>query len=402
MKIVDAQVIVTCPSRNFVTLKIVTEDGICGLGDATLNGREQAVVAFLREHCVPALLGMDARNIEDIWHYFYRGVYWRRGAVGMAALSAIDVALWDIKGKALKTPVYNLLGGKSRSSVAIYGHASGRDLPHALDRVAEYLDMGYKYIRVQAAVPGVKDSYGVQKGTGSYEPAKKGQAPVETWDTSRYLRFAPQLFEAVRAKFGTDVHLLHDVHHRCTPIEAARLAKSLEPYQLFWMEDPCPGELQEALRVIRQHSTTPIAIGEVFNTVYDYTTLITEQLIDFVRLPPAHGGGISHAMKTAALASVYQVRTGFHGATDFSPVGMAASLHVDIAINNFGLQEYMGHDALVKEVFRAPYHYENGALQLSDAPGLGVELDEAAAAQFPYDPACLPVARLEDGTLWNW
>ena len=402
MKIVSADVIVTCPGRNFVTLKIRTEDGVEGLGDATLNGRELAVVSFLKDHCIPALIGMDARNIEDIWHYFYRGVYWRRGAVNMAALSAIDLALWDIKGKALGTPVFNLIGGRSRSGVRVYAHASGSDLQSALDDVERLKTEGFNAIRVQAAVPLVNDSYGVQNGSGPYEPAKKGVAPVEQWDTARYLRFAPRLFEAVRNRFGEELDLLHDVHHRCSPIEAARLAKSLEPYELFWLEDTVAAELQESLRLIRQHSTTPLAIGEVFNSIYDYTTLITEQLIDFIRMPPSHGGGITLALKVAALAGTYHIKTGFHGATDISPVGIAAGLHVGTAINNFGIQEYMGHTPLVSEVFGASYRLENGQLILSDAPGLGVTIDETAAARFPYEPAALPVARLSDGTMYHW
>jgi mannonate dehydratase len=402
MKITGAKVIVCCPSRNFVTLKITTEDGVYGLGDATLNGRELAVVAFLEQHCIPALVGRDARNIEDIWNYFYRGVYWRRGAVSMAALSAIDVALWDIKGKALNTPVYNLLGGRSRERVLVYAHATGDSIEGALQSVGVAAAKGYRAIRVQAGVPGLKDAYGVEKGRGPYEPAKKGLALEESWDTPMYLRFLPQLFAAVRKEFGPDVHLLHDVHHRCTPIEAARLAKELEPYHLWWVEDPVAGELQEGLRLIRKHSTTPIAIGEVFNTVYDYTTLLTEQLIDYVRMPPAHGGGITHLTKVAAMAAVYHVKTGFHGATDISPVGAAASLHVDYAINNFGIQEHMPHQSIVASVFDVGYSFHNGDLYLQERPGLGVDINEEEAEKYPYDPAALPVARLLDGTLWHW
>lgn len=402
MKITGAKVIVCCPSRNFVTLKIETEAGIHGLGDATLNGRELAVVAFLEEYCIPALLGRDARQIEDVWHYFYRGVYWRRGAVSMAALSAIDLALWDIKGKALDTPVYNLLGGRSRDAVLVYAHATGDSLASAVESAARCAEAGYRAIRIQAAVPGLTDTYGVAKGKVPYEPAKRGLAVEERWDTARYLSFLPTLFAEARQQLGPEVHLLHDVHHRCTPIEAARLAKQLEPYHLWWLEDPVAGELQEGLRLIRQHSTTPIAIGEVFNTIYDYTTLITEQLIDFVRMPPAHGGGITHLMKVAALAGVYHVRTGFHGATDISPVGMAASLHVDVTINNFGIQEHMPHQEIVSEVFDVGYRFEHGVMVLDERPGLGVEIDEEQAAKFPYRAAALPVNRLTDGTLWHW
>jgi mannonate dehydratase len=402
MKITNAKVIVTCPGRNFVTLKIETDAGVYGLGDATLNGREKAVVTYLEEHCIPALLGKDARNTEDIWHYFYRGVYWKRGAVTMSALSAIDLALWDIKGKALGTPLYNLLGGKSRERALVYAHATGRDLPQALDSVAEKLAAGFQAVRVQAGVPGVPESYGVPTGGAPYEPASRGLPREESWDTAKYLRFAPRLFERVRERFGNDVHLLHDVHHRCTPIEAARLAKELEPFHLFWLEDPVSGELQEGLRLMRRHSTTPIAIGEVFNSVYDYTTLITEQLIDFVRMPLSHGGGITHLSKVAALASVYHVHTGFHGATDLSPVNLAASIHFDLAVNNFGIQEYMPHPEIVNEVFRVNYRYEQGALTIDDTPGIGVDIDEEQAKKFPYSAASLPIARKLDGTLTYW
>jgi len=402
MKITNAKVIVTCPGRNFVTLKIETDAGIYGLGDATLNGREKAVVTYLEEHCIPALLGKDARNTEDIWHYFYRGVYWKRGAVTMSALSAIDLALWDIKGKALGTPLYNLLGGKSRERALVYAHATGKDLPEALDSVAEKLASGFQAVRVQAGVPGVPESYGVPKSGVPYEPATRGLPREESWDTAKYLRFAPRLFERVRERFGNDVLLLHDVHHRCTPIEAARLAKELEPFHLFWLEDPVSGELQEGLRLMRKHSTTPIAIGEVFNSVYDYTTLITEQLIDFVRMPLSHGGGITHLSKVAALASVYHVHTGFHGATDLSPVNLAASIHFDLAVNNFGIQEYMPHPELVNDVFQVNYRYEHGCLSIDDTPGIGVDINEEQAKKYPYSPASLPIARKMDGTLTYW
>ena len=402
MKIQEAKVFVCCPGRNFVTLKLTTDDGIVGLGDATLNGREKAVVSYLEDHCLPALIGRDPRNIEDIWHYFYRGAYWRRGPVTMAALSAIDVALWDIKAKNLKTPLYNLLGGKSRSEVLVYAHANGRSIEEASDAVGKLIDSGYRAVRVQAAVPGVSHTYGIPKGSEDYEPAQGGIAEEHAWDTQKYMRFAPTLFERVRRDHGYDIHLLHDVHHRLTPIEAARLARDLEPYRLFWLEDPVVAELQEGLRLIRRHSTTPIAIGEVFNSAYDYTSLISEQLIDYVRMPISHGGGISHLLKLAAFASLYHVQTGFHGATDLSPIALAAALHFDIAINNFGIQEYMPHAPVTSEVFSAEFSLARGALTPNDTPGLGVIFDEVAAARFPYRAACLPVNRKLDGTLFHW
>jgi mannonate dehydratase len=402
MKIVNAKVIVCCPGRNFVTLKVETEDGIYGLGDATLNGRELAVAAYLTDHVVPLLIGRDARRIEDLWQYLYKGVYWRRGSVTMTAISAVDTALWDILGKAVNRPVYELLGGVSRESVLVYGHANGATIDETVKAVGQYVSLGYKAIRAQCGVPGLAHAYGVGRGGMFYEPAEKGLPPETVWDTERYLNFAPTLFERLRKEFGPDIHLLHDVHHRLTPIEAARLGKSLEPYHLFWMEDPVPAELQEGFRVIRQHTTTPIAVGEVFDSIYDCYRLIQEQLIDYIRMTVVHGGGISHLRKIASLAEMYHVRTGSHGATDLSPVCMAAALNFDISVHNFGIQEYMRHTDETDRVFPHAYRFEAGALHPGNGPGLGVDIDEVAAAQYPYDRAYLPVARKTDGTVHSW
>jgi mannonate dehydratase len=312
------------------------------------------------------------------------------------------MALWDIKGKILSTPVYNLLGGKSREKIMVYAHASGKDPGEALDNTAREIGKGFQAVRIQCGIPGIEKTYGVSKGSKFYEPAGRGLPAEERWDTARYLNFIPEVFRKAREEFGDTVHLLHDVHHRCTPVEAARLAKELEPFHLFWLEDPVSGELQEGLRLIRKHSTTPIAIGEVFNSVYDYSTLITEQLIDFIRMPVVHGGGITHLLKVAAFASVYHINTGFHGATDLSPVNLAASIHFNYAVNNFGIQEYMPHQEIVNEVFKTNYKFADGFLTIDDSPGIGVDIDEEAAGKYPYVRARLPVNRKMDGTMFNW
>jgi mannonate dehydratase len=402
MKIVDAKVIVTCPGRNFVTLKLVTEDGIHGLGDATLNGREQAVASYLTEHVVPCLIGRDARRIEDTWQYLYKGAYWRRGPVTMAAIAAVDTALWDIKGKALNTPVYDLLGGRSRDVVQVYCHANGRDLEDTVAAVARHQAMGYTAIRAQSGVPGLEATYGVPTGSGPYEPAEKGLPSEHLWSTEKYLNYVPTLFKRLREEFGDDVHLLHDAHHRCTPIEAARLGRALEPYHLFWLEDPVPAEVQESFRLIRQHTTTPLAVGEVFNTIHDCYQLIQEQLVDYIRTTVVHAGGLSHLRRIASLADLYHVRTGCHGATDLSPVCMAAALHFDLSVHNFGIQEHMPHTAETDAVFPHAYTFQDGTMYPGDAPGLGVDIDEAAAARYPYERAYLPVNRREDGTMHSW
>jgi mannonate dehydratase len=401
MKIADAKVIVCSPGRNFVTLKLTTDEGLTGVGDATLNGRELAVASYLNDHVCPLLIGLDAHRIEDIWHYLYKGAYWRRGPVTMGAIAAVDTALWDIKGKAAGLPVYQLLGGRSRERVMVYGHANAETIPEVLDEVAAFREQGYEAIRVQTGIPGLDAVYGVSKDKQFYEPAK-GELPTETWHTESYLNFIPQLLEAVRSKFGFDFHLLHDVHHRLTPIEAARLGKALEDYGLFWLEDPCPAELQEGFRLIRQHTTTPIAVGEVFNSIWDCQQLISEQLIDYIRADVSHAGGISHLRKIFSFAELYHVRTGSHGATDLSPVCLAAALHVDVSVPNFGVQEYMPHTAETDAVFPHDYFFESGFLHPGESPGLGIDIDEEAAARFPYSPAYLPVNRLRDGTVHSW
>ena len=396
-----AEVLVASPGRNFVTLKITTSDGLIGLGDATLNGRELAVASYLKDHVVPLLIGKDPARIEDMWQYLYRGAYWRRGAVSMTAIAAVDTALWDIKGKVAGLPVYQLLGGRSREGVTVYSHASGTDVPSLLDDVARFRDLGYKAIRAQAAVPGVGGTYGVRKGK-IYEPAASALPDEQPWSTESYLRFAPTYLEAIRDQFGFDFHLLHDVHHRLSPIEAARFGKSVEDSELFWMEDPTPAENQEAFRLIRQHTTTPIAVGEVLNSIWDVQHLITEQLIDYVRTSVVHAGGITHLRRIFDLAALYQVRTGSHGATDLSPVTLAAAVHVDIAVPNFGIQEYMEHADETMEVFRSGVRFADGMLYPSEEPGLGVEYDEKVAARFPYNPRYLPVARRLDGSVHDW
>jgi mannonate dehydratase len=404
MKITAADVVVTCPGRNYVTLKITTEDGVVGWGDATLNGRELAVASYLRDHVCPLLVGRDATRITDTWQYLYRGAYWRRGPVTMTAIAAVDVALWDILGKISGLPVYRLLGGAAREGVTVYGHANGGTVDELLADVARYRDEGYRAIRVQAAVPGLASTYGIGGRTSghTYEPAD-GERPTEnTWDTAAYLDFVPKMVAAVRAEFGPTLRLLHDVHHRLSPIEAGRLGKSLEPYGMFWIEDSTPAEDQEAFRIIRQHTTTPLAVGEVFNSVYDCHQLITGRLIDYIRTSVSHTGGITHLRDVFALANVYGVRSGSHGAGDLSPVSFAAALHLDMAIPNFGIQEYMGHLDPWQEVFTVGYSMSDGLMHPGDAPGLGVELDERAAARYPYRAQYLPVNRLTDGSMWDW
>ncbi|WCM26357.1 D-galactonate dehydratase family protein [Sphingomonas sp. QA11] len=401
-KITDARVIVSCPGRNFVTLKIETEEGVYGLGDATLNGRELSVASYLEDHVVPCLIGRDAHRIEDVWQFLYKGAYWRRGPVTMSAIAAVDTALWDIKGKIAGLPVYQLLGGASREGVMVYGHANGATIEETIDNALHYQSLGYKAIRLQSGVPGLASTYGVSKDRYFYEPADADLPTENAWSSEKYLRSVPPLFEKAREALGWDVHLLHDIHHRLTPIEAGRLGKDLEQYRPFWLEDATPAENQANFRLIRQHTTTPLAVGEIFNSIWDCKQLIEEQLIDYIRATVVHAGGITHLRRIASFADLHNVRTGCHGATDLSPVCMAAALHFDLSVPNFGVQEYMRHTDETDAVFPHACSFDNGLMHPGDKPGLGVELDEILAAKYEYSRAYLPVNRLEDGTMTNW
>lgn len=408
MKITNAKVFVGGPGKNYVTLKIETDQGVYGLGDATLNNRETMTAKYLQDYLIPCLIGMDPRKSEDIWQYFNRGAYFRRGPIAMAAFGAIDMALWDIKGKLANMPLYDLFGGKSREGAMVYAHATGADLPDLIESIAHFVQQGYKAVRVQCGIPGMPSaSYAVPEVAGNsteYITDFSGIRPkVETWDTGRYMRYMPGALAEIRDRFGPDLHILHDVHHRLLPREAAEFAKEVEPVKLFWLEDPTPAEDQDALRLIRQHSTVPIAIGEVFNSIWDCNKLIEQELIDFIRVAVTYAGGITHVKRIVDLAGLHHVRTGFHGAPSHSPLCMAAQAHLNAWAPNFGIQEYLvlgtpECDAL----FPSEHRMENGLFHVSDAPGLGVDFDEKEVARYEYKPGSHPVVRLEDGTLWNY
>lgn len=403
MKIASADVVISSPGRNFVTLVLKTDDGLTGLGDATVNGRELAVASYLRDHVAPTLIGRDAHAIEDTWQYLYRGAYWRRGPITMAAIAAVDVALWDLKAQAAGLPLYQLLGGRSRDAVRAYGHAGGRDLDQLTDSVRALLEQGFDAVRVQVSIPGLGAGYGVAEAAGGkYEPARGDRPIEEPFDPGPYLRLVPTVFESLRNTFGPAIDLLHDVHNRLTPIQAARLGKSVEPYAPYWLEDVCPAENQSVLRLVRQHTTVPLAMGETFNSIFDYLQLFADQSIDYVRSSVTHAGGITGLRRILDLAAVSQIKSALHGPTDVSPVGLAASLHLDLALHNFGIQEFMQHVERTFEVFDVGYSFANGRFQPGERPGVGVTFDARAADRFPYQAAYLPVSRLLDGTVHDW
>ena len=405
MKITDIKTYVNCPGRNFVTIKIETDKGIYGLGDATLNGREMAVFAYIEEHIKPCLIGKDAHQIEDIWQYLYKGCYWRKGPVTMTAIAGIDMALWDIKGKAVGLPVYQLLGGKSREKIKVYGHANGKDIDETLNHLGQLIDKGFEAVRLQCAIPGLEGTYGTLADKKDYYELQSDRPlpPEQIWDTNAYLNFIPELFKKAREKYGNDIQLLHDVHSRLTPIEAARLGKLLEPYNLLFLEDSVTAENQSGYKYVREHTTIPVAVGEIFNTIWDAKELIENQWIDYLRMAITHAGGITPMRKIADFSSIYHVRMAPHGPPDISPIGHAAHAHLNSWVPNFGIQEFIGFGGeQLNEVFKHPLNFDKGHLFLDDKPGLGVDFDEKAAEKYKYKRSYLPVSRLKDGTLWNW
>jgi|TARA_B110000211_G_scaffold234966_1_gene307873 mannonate dehydratase len=405
VKIEAIKVFVCSPGRNFVTVKVMTDAGVYGLGDATVNGREMAVVTYLEEHVIPCLIGRDPSNIEDIWQYLYKGVYWRKGPINMAAIAAIDMALWDIKGKVAGLPVYQLLGGKSRKGVTLYAHANGESIADTLDKTQVLIEQGFKAIRLQSAIPGLKVTYGVLGDKKDYYELQGNRPlpPEEEWSTPKYFNSVVELFRAARERFGDEIQFVHDVHSRLTPIESAKLGKLLEEFNLLFLEDASMAENQDNFSIIRQHTTTPLAIGETYNTIWDCKDLIQNQLIDYIRVAATHAGGITALRRIADFSSIYNVKTAPHGAPDLSPICFAAHMHLNIWTPNFGIQEFVGFgNEQLKQIFKHEYSVKNGMAYMSEAPGLGIEFDEEAASQYPYKRSYLPVSRLEDGTLWNW
>lgn len=403
LKISGYNVITCClDGQNYTTVKIETDDGVYGLGDATLAGRELAVVAYLTEHVLPTIIGRDAFDIEDLWQYMYRAAYWRGGPVSMTAISAVDVALWDIKGKALEVPVYNLLGGHSRRGIRAYAHAWGESVDETVQAVANRFAEGYTAIRFSCAIPGLPDAYRELNLAAPSSGDARVQPPEEVWDTRRYLDFLPKLVGELRKKLGPDPDLLHDVHHRLTGVEATWLAQRLEPFRLYWLEDPIRPGLADEYTVLRQRSAVPLAVGETFHDAHDCYEFVTRRLIDHLRMSPSHSGGLTNIRKIGAFAEIYKVAMACHGPIDISPVGIAAAAHFGISSHNYSLQEHVRHGSETAAVLPHSFSVQDGYLHPGDKPGLGVDLDECLASRFPFQANYLPVVRTLDGTVRDW
>lgn len=404
-RITAVRPICTAPDGiRLVVVKVETsEPELYGLGCATFTQRPLAVAAAVRDYLEPFLVGRDSEHIEDIYQSAYVSSYWRSGPVLNNALSGVDQALWDIKGKQAGMPVYQLLGGKVRDSAPLYAHASGRDLSELEERARAFMERGYRYVRCQMAVPGMS-TYGSGAWTlsASTTPAhlRLEQAP---WEPTPYCRMVPRMFDHLRNKLGEDVELLHDVHERVPAIQAIGLAKELEQYHLFFLEDLFAPEDNDYFRIVRQQTSTPLAMGELFVNQAEYVPLIRDRLIDFIRVHISTIGGLSMARKLAAFCEFFGVRTAWHGPGDVSPVGHAANLHLDLSCYNFGIQEQHEFGNAAREVFPGTPEIRNGTLWSNDRPGLGVDLNETLAAKYPFPEHPLngawPAIRRLDGTV---
>jgi mannonate dehydratase len=414
MRISHCQAIVTCPGRNFVLVKIQTDTGLVGWGDATLNGREMAVAADIEHHLAPLLIGEDPLRIEHIWQSLYVGAYWRGGPVQNSALAGIDMALWDILGKEAGQPVYQLLGGRTRDGAMAYVHTAAVTPEEVAEAVKQRMAMGFKAIRIQ--LEAAKGAVYGEKPRQQVGPIAEKSMPVllqqdlplvGEWEPTPYMRGVPKLFQVVRAAVGENVELLHDVHQRLSPVQAAALAREIEPYHPFFYEDPVAPEYKDGLALIRQTSAVPIAIGELFTDISQCLPCITNRWLDYLRCDIGHIGGITAARKLAAICEPFGIKTAWHGPPDLGPVGHAANVHVNVSVPNFGVQEWSDHRRgsaaeKINEVFIGGVSVRDGYLDVPTKPGLGIDVNESAARKFAYKRAYLPVVRRADGSVHPW
>jgi len=408
--ITNVKVILTAPEGiNLIVVKVETnQDGLYGLGCATFAYRHKAVQCLIEEYLKPLLVGRSAENIEELWQLMHQNAYWRNGPIENNAISGVDMALWDIKGKMANMPLYQLFGGKCRGGVPIYRHADGQDLNELCENIQKYKEQGITHIRCQS---------------GGYGGGNYGKAPANSpsgaldgiyLDSKKYMRDTLKLFDGIRSKIGFEIALCHDVHERLKPIEAIKFACELEKYDLFFLEDAIPLEDGEWIRQLRAKTIIPLAQGELFNNSYEWKSLITERLIDYIRVHLSQIGGITPGRKLQIFAEQFGVRTAWHGPGDMSPLGHAANIHIDMAAPNFGVQEWSGteppnfviqelkgpREALL-DVFPGLPEYRNGYVYASDKPGLGVDINEVEAAKYPCEKTVTTwtQTRLIDGTL---
>ena len=400
LTITNVKAVGTAPNGiRLVVVKIETSDpGIYGWGCATFTQRPLTVITAVEEYLKPFLIGKNPDQIEDIYQSAYLSSYWRGGPVLNNALSGVDQALWDIKGKRAGRPVYELFGGKCREAADLYCHCSGRDFQEVEDQARKYMEQGYRHFRIQVDVPGYS-TYGARPAAN--KPLNRQNDG--TWEFTPYVRIVPKLFEHIRTTLGDEIELLHDIHERIPPIMAINLAKELEKYRLFFLEDPFAPEDNGYFPLLRQHTSIPIAMGELYVNQAEYVPLVKDRLIDFIRVHISDIGGLTMARKLAAYCEFFGIRTAWHGPGDVSPVGHAANVHLDLAVPNFGIQEQTVFADATREVFPGAPEIRDGYMWISDAPGLGTDVNEELAKKYPFpehplNGAWAPIRR-RDGTV---
>jgi mannonate dehydratase len=396
--------ITTAPANiRLVVVKVETSvPGLTGLGCATFTQRPLAVVESVEKYLDPFLRGRDIDEIEDIWQSSYVSSYWRSGPVLNNALSGVDMALWDLKGKRAGMPVFDLVGGRCRMAAPVYVHASGRTFEEVTTQARRLMSDGFRYLRMQVEVPG-QATYGTSSDLHAPQDVDSPLLPHNVFEPADYARLVPKLFEYARRELGDEIELLHDIHERLPIPLAVQLAKDLEPYRLFFLEDALPPEELSYFRRLRQATQIPLAMGELFTSVNECLPLVREQLIDFIRCHLSDIGGFSPARKLAALCEFFGVRTAWHGPGDTSPIGHAANLTLDVTVPNFGIQEFTPFNQATQDVFPGCPELKDGMLWPRESPGWGIEIDEALAAKFPF-PAhpfngAWPAIRRRDGSV---
>ena len=381
VKITKVRAILTAPyGTNLVIVKVETDQaGLYGLGCATFTQRAHTVVSAIEEYLDSFCKGKNVANIEDLWQTAYQSSYWRNGPVLNNALSGVDQALWDIKGKMAGMPVYDLLGGKTRFAVDTYTHASGKSTGEVMDDVEKYKEQGYRNIRIQLG------GYGSTHlaNNPDWKQGGFGSAGDNTMDPQVYKRGTIEIFKKARERFGDKIELLHDMHERLQPMDAIDMIKKVEEYRPFFIEDPFSPENIGWFKMLREQTSVPIAMGELLNNPHEWLEPMSSRLYDYIRIHISQIGGITPAMKVARLGEWYNVRTAWHGPGDTSPVGHAANAHIDLAIWNFGIQESQHFKELTYEVFPGTPTVKNGYMHVNEAPGLGIDINEKLAKRYP-------------------
>jgi mannonate dehydratase len=392
----DVKAILTAPDGiNLIVVKVTTDqEGLYGLGCSTFAYRELAVKSVIEDYLKPLLLNRDVNNIEDLWHLMYNNAYWRNDAISNNAISGVDMALWDIKGKMAGLPLYDLFGGKSREGVPFYRHVNGSSLEKIVENIEAFRKENVRHVRIQWGLYG-----GIAQTLN-----KPINAPVGSYiSPTHYMLDTIKMFDYVRKHCGDDLELIHDIHERLTPSDAIYLAKQLEKYRLFFLEDPLSPEQIEWMQHLKSQCATPIGIGELFNNPKEWEYLIKNRLIDFIRMHLSQIGGLTPARKLAYFAEQFGIRTAWHGPGDVSPVGHAANVHLSLHTHNTGILEWCGFSDLMYQVFPGMPYAKDGYLYVSNKPGLGIDINEELAKKYPIktNVTTWTQTRLPDGTLVN-